>query len=120
MARSGSAVLGEKIPATPAGNAFAFNRGAGGVGPGRTCVVVKPVPIRAPLKDVAMHVVQTPGIWFLLADSVRPLLAIVECPGILPKEGFVVAKAEYCLGSGPTGVFPFRFRREANRHAALL
>src|SRR5882724_11989574 len=76
-------------------------------------------PVVAPLPNVAVHIVETPGIWFLLANGVGGSFAVVQIPNVLIGVFGVVAEAEKIGRSGAAGVFPLRFRRQSVAVARL-
>src|SRR5262249_37496515 len=69
--------------------------------------VVFSIPVLAPLPDVAVHVVQAPGVGPLQADRVGPAPGIGLGPGAGVQFGRVVAEAVSGPGAGTASVFPF-------------
>ncbi len=86
---------------------------------GERLVGVGDVVIEAPLGDVAVHVVQAPGIGLLLADLLG-LLGVVDVPGVLAELLGVVAPGVGGLGAGAAGVFPLGLGGQAIDLAGLL
>src|SRR5580692_3897584 len=82
--------------------------------------------IEAPLHDVAVHVVQAPGVRLLGADFVgRALLVqfiggILAVPGVIVEFGRIVAETVSGLAAGAAGVFPLGLGRQAVGLAGLL
>jgi len=73
------------------------------------------VDVLAPFPDVALHVVQAPGIWILLCDGLGLSLAGHIEPGHLSHvTGIVTGRA------GPASVFPFSFGRQPKVLSGLL
>ncbi len=73
------------------------------------------VPVLAPFKDVAVHVVQTPRAGQFLTDTVSVLLAntprILEVPGVLSQLRHIIPKAVNRGCSATAGVLPLGFGR---------
>ena len=79
---------------------------------GLCCVVGRAVDVLAPLRDVAIHVEESPRVGLFLADRVRLLLAVV---GVPPYCREVVGGAEV-VGrprAGAGGIFPLGLGRKA-------
>src|SRR6266446_7737855 len=73
---------------------------------------IRPIPVLQPLTDVAMHIIEAPGIRLLLANGMRLPTGIISIPGILPQLTYVVAKTISRRRPGPGCVFPFCLRRQ--------
>lgn len=78
----------------------------------RLAVMRLGVPVGAPLPDVAVHVVEPPGVGFLLPDRVCGVAAVVRVPSIVAQLPPVVAETVSGCGSGPAGVFPLCLGRQ--------
>ncbi len=76
-------------------------------------VEVGDVLIENPFGDVAMDIVQTPGVGQLLTNFFVSAVAVVEVPGVLAEFGFVVAEGIGSVRAGAAGVFPFGLGRQA-------
>src|SRR5262245_64838727 len=76
--------------------------------------------IEAPLRDVAVHVVQAPGVGLLLADLLgRPLGVALE-PGVLSQLARIVAEVIGRRRAGPAGPLPLGLGRQTIDLARLL
>ena len=76
-------------------------------------VEIGDVLIENPFGDVAVDIVQAPGIGKFLADFFVAAVAVVEVPGVLAEFGFVVAKGIGSVRAGAAGIFPFGLGRQA-------
>ena len=88
-----TAVGGGIAPRAAAEHARRYRRRPRRIDAGRLLVVIAVVPIAAPLPDVAVHVVQSPGVRFLLADRMRSAARVALEPAVLGKLGLAVAEA---------------------------
>ncbi len=78
------------------------------------------VLIERPFADVAVDVVEAPGVRFLAADlRVLEVGGVVEVPGVLLQLACVVAKEVSGRGPGPGSVFPFGLGGQAVKVAGL-
>src|SRR5690606_12962810 len=67
------------------------------------------VPVAAPLPQVAVRVVQSPGVGTKLAHRMRSQLAAASAiPGILAQTPAIIAKRPQPGAPCAAGVFPFR------------
>src|SRR5207253_2302672 len=81
-------------------------RPGGGVGVG-------PVLVEAPLPDVAVQVVQAPGVGLLPADRVGGLVGVLRVPGVLAEAVGGVAEGVRRAGAGAAGVLSLGLGRQA-------
>ena len=72
---------------------------------GESLVKVGDVMVQAPFRDVAVNVVETPRVWFLLADRLR-FLGVLDIPCVIAELSRIVTKEIRGLGSRAAGVFP--------------
>ena len=63
-------------------------------------------PVLAPFPDVAVHIVEPPSVFLLLADFVGLVAAVGEKPARSSQVVFAVAAVEAGLGSGPASILP--------------
>ena len=75
------------------------------------CVVMA-IPIPAPLKDIAVHVKEPPGIRCLAAYRLSGTLTVGLVPGIAIQRALVVPAEKAALCPGAAGIFPFRLGGE--------
>src|SRR5581483_10273601 len=86
---------------------------------GRRHGIKRPVvAVGTPLPDVAVHVIQPPGIGSIGADAGRSIVSRPGDPRLLP--GQVVAGAICGLGAGSAGIFPLGLGRQAIATASRL
>src|SRR5262245_33612296 len=80
----------------------------------RVCSPFEPVriPIAAPFADVAIHIVQSPGVGQLPSNFVRPV-GIVHVPGEFADPRLVLAEAVSRWRPRAASVLPLRLRRQA-------
>ena len=71
------------------------------------------VGVDGPFGDVAMHVIEAPGVGLFEAHFLVGEVAVVDEPGILRELRDIVAEGVGGGGSGAAGVFPFCFGGEA-------
>src|SRR5207249_2618269 len=85
-------------------------------GPGaavRRRPLVGSVPgVLTPFPDVAVHVVETPGIRSFLADGRVVALGVARKPGVVAEQRRVVAERIRRGRAGPAGVFPLGLGRQ--------
>ncbi len=129
-------VAGPEVPAAAAVHPVRGLKGASGVVHRRTLVVIGRVPVRAPLPDVPVHVVQPPGVRIVAAHRCRVDETILRGNGPRPVRILrlrrpvrnvcyrgqalgIVTIAILCRRPSPAGVFPLRFRRQPVRHPLL-
>src|SRR6266540_1380799 len=74
-----------------------------------------PIPVLHPLPDIAMHVIESPGIGFFLPYRMCLVSRVFPVPGILSQLACVVAKAVDRRCPSPCGIFPLCLRRQAIR-----
>lgn len=67
------------------------------------------VGVQYPFRDVAVHVVNAPWVWFFGACSLVLILSVVVVPGVVGELVFRIAEGVGGRGAGTAGVFPFRF-----------
>src|SRR5580658_4032447 len=75
-------------------------------------IITRTIDIIAPLRNVSIHVIESPEVGFFLTDGMSLFLRVVGTPGVLPQ---FVGRAEivWSVGAGATGVLPFRFGRQS-------
>src|SRR6266540_4206494 len=78
------------------------------------------IPVLHPLPDIAMHVIESPGIRLYLPSWVCPIVSIVPIPGIQTELARILAKAPSCRGPDASCVLPLCLRRQAVHHPAFL
>jgi hypothetical protein len=71
------------------------------------------IPVLAPLPDIAMHVIETPGIGFLLTHGMGLFARVSDIPGIFTKFAVIVAEVKSCHTLRPTRIFPLRLGGKA-------
>ena len=108
-----AAVGGGVAPRAAAKHARRAGRRPRRVDRGRLLVVVPVVPIGAPLPDVAVHVVQSPGVRLLLAHRMRLAAGVALEPTVLRQLGFAIAKTIPRCRARAAGVFPLCLGRQA-------
>jgi len=81
----------------------------------RGAVTVIVPQILHPFPDVAVHIVEAPGIGLFAGDRMRPVDRVPSAPGHLVQGAGVVTG-----GCCSAGIFPFRFGRQANVTAGLF
>ena len=61
----------------------------------RRAILVVPciIPVRAPLADVAEHIIESPRVWLLFPDGVSLLARVVPVPRVVPELRHVVPEA---------------------------
>ena len=67
------------------------------------------IPILAPLKNIAVQVVQAPSIWFFAADWMSFIVSIVIVPSVIAKLRFIISKTVLRRRPSTTGILPLCF-----------
>ena len=93
--------------------------GFGGDFAGELFVVIGIVLIEAPFGDVAVHVVEAPGVGLFLADFLILQIAVVAEPRVFAEFRGVITEGVSGGRSGAAGVFPLGFGRQAIEVAGL-
>ena len=75
-------------------------------------LVGRKIGVEGPLTDVAVHVVEAPGVGLLGADFLVGEVGVVSMPGVFVDLGGVISEGIGGLGAGPAGVFPLCFGGE--------
>ena len=70
-----------------------------------------------PLPNIAVHVVETPGIGLLLRNFMGAVLAVSADPAVFKKFVRVGPEEIGCVGSRPAGILPLDFQRQAKLEA---
>src|SRR5256884_314629 len=115
LAKRGAAHIAARLPGTAARNPFHVLAGAGWpmrIGRRTLLVVSRTVNVLAPFRHVSVQVEDAPAIRLFLADVMSLVKSIVGKPRVFPE---LVRSSEIvrAVPSGATGIFPFRFRRQA-------
>src|SRR5207247_1028306 len=87
-------------------------RGTKRVGARRLSVVIRIVPIPAPLPDIPVHIVEAPGIRTLLTHWMGLVVRVGGVPGELAQECRIVTEAVSGRAPRPAGILPLRLRRQ--------
>src|SRR4029077_6556897 len=74
-------------------------------------------PVSHPLVDVAVHVVETPGIGLLRADSMGFILRVPVIPGVLIETFLIVSERPGGPAAGTGRVLPLRLSRQVATEA---
>src|SRR5262249_35065022 len=78
------------------------------------------MPVLHPFPDIAMHVIEAPGIRLLLPHRMGLLPGVAVMPGMPPQIAGVVTKAVGCARPGPRRILPLGFcGQTVEGHAAL-
>src|SRR5262245_30816370 len=70
--------------------------------------------IAAHLQYIAVHIVQSPGVWLLCPNGVSGLAGISLVPCYPVQVGHAVSRANAGLTPGPAGIFPLRLGRQGD------
>ena len=70
-------------------------------------------PFSAPFRNVAVHVVQPPGVGLLLTNRVRLVTTVSPVPASDVQRGLIPAGVIRRLGSGAAGIFPLSLGRKS-------
>src|SRR5262249_29656876 len=120
VAVSAAALFRLVIPGTTADHALLPVLVEPGAAVLRRAFVTGMPAILAPLPDVAVHVVEVPGVRLLLADGRIFALRVGLVPGVGAELLRLVAEAVFTVArAGPAGVFPLRLGRQAD-HLVIL
>src|SRR5208283_2702727 len=111
LAEPGTALLGPIGPGTAACYPLPGILDFASRAVGRSAFIAGVPGIRAPFPDIAVHVVQAPGVRFLLADRGILALGVALEPGVVLQVIGLVAERPGSDGSRPAGIFPFCLRR---------
>src|SRR6266581_5719055 len=82
-------------------------------------VVIGIVLVEDPFGDVAVNVIKAPGIGLFLHHLLVFEIAVLIVPGVLGKLFRIIAEEVSGFSSGPAGVLPFGFRRQAIEFAGF-
>ena len=80
-----------------------------------TLIKISVILVQRPFSDIAVHVVESPGIRTLFAYFVINIVAVFQIPGMLIKFCILIAKRILVCTSCATGVFPFSFSRQTEK-----
>lgn len=69
------------------------------------------IPIGDPLPSVAVHIVESPGVWSFEARRMSLTASVFIEPSVLAEKLSVVAEAKRRLATSATSILPFRFGR---------
>src|SRR5262249_21697679 len=98
------AVAGEGAPATA--SVYPVRVARGPLRVGNLVHLVGTVPVLDPFPDIAVHVIQTPGVRLALPHRMRSARGVVAIPGIVPQLARLVTKAIGRSRPGARGVLP--------------
>src|SRR5262245_43005272 len=108
LTEGGTARVGAVGPRAAAQHAPLCIGGVAGAAIGGSALVIRVPGVLTPLPDVAVQVVQAPGVRLLAADRrIFPLRVALE-PGVILQVGRVVAERIARVRAGAASVLPFR------------
>src|SRR6185436_4173384 len=78
------------------------------------------VPVGAPFAEIAVEIVEAPGVGLFLSDGVSGIAGVFNEPRVVAERSGFVADIPPRLGAGAAGVFPLSLGWQRKSTAGLL